>query len=113
LIYLALPYTHHNEKVVEQRFEAACEAYALLTSTGYVVLCPVLMSHPVALKYELPGDWETWKEIDLAYLRKCDSMLILSLEGVQESVGVNAEIEAAYNLGLPIRVVTMEELRNG
>lgn len=111
MIYLALPYSHDDPKVREQRYEDASEAYAILTCMDEVVLCPILMSHPVAVGFKLPADWETWKDIDLEYLDYCDDILVLSLDGWEESVGVTAELEAATELGIQVTFASLEDLR--
>jgi hypothetical protein len=111
LIYLALPYTSSDSSVVDKRFHDACEAYSILVQKGSIVLCPILMSHPVALKYDLPGDWEFWKEIDLAYLHICSSMYVLTLEGWEISVGVTAEITEAQRLGMPVTLLSLDSIK--
>ena len=48
--------------------------------------------HPL-LSYGLPTGWEFWEWLDRQHLHHCDRMIVLTLEGWDESHGVRAEIE--------------------
>jgi hypothetical protein len=98
MIYLASPYTDCDSAVRQQRFEAVCRATAALIRQGEVVYSPIVHGHPLC-QYGLPGDWAFWQEYDLAFLEKCDRIVVLTLDGWKKSVGVQAEIEAARRLG--------------
>ena len=111
MIYLALPYSHEDPKVCQARYADACEAYAILTCLEYVVLCPILQSHPASIGFNLPGDWETWEYIDIEYLKACDDVFVLSLDGWEESVGVAAEVAEADRQGKMVVQVSMEDLK--
>lgn len=101
MIYLASPYTHLDPTVRQSRFEAVCQATAALIRRGEIVYSPIVHGHPLC-QYGLPGDWAFWQEYDLAFLKKCDRLFVLTLEGWKESVGVRAEIEAAQKLEKPV-----------
>jgi len=101
MIYLASPYSHPDAAVVERRFEAACQAAAALIRQGKTVFSPIAHSHSIC-RYGLPGDWRFWQRQDLEYLDACDEVVVLKLEGWQESRGVQAEIAAARALGKPV-----------
>jgi hypothetical protein len=101
MIYLACPYSHHDESVRDQRFLAACRATAELIREGHTVFAPVLIGHSLANE-GLPGDWEFWEPHDREQLEQASAVVVLMLPGWEESVGVQAEIEIARNLGLPI-----------
>jgi nucleoside 2-deoxyribosyltransferase len=102
MIYLASPYTHPDPAVREQRFQAACRAAAALIHEGFVVFAPIVHSHPVAA-YGLPTSWAFWRKQDQEHLEQCDELLVLMLDGWQESTGVQAEILLARELGKPVR----------
>lgn len=105
VIYLASPYSHPDFAVREARFRAACRAAAELMRAGHVVLCPVAHSHPLTA-FGLPTDWSYWERCDREFLRRCDEVAVLMLDGWQASVGVQAEIRYAQELGKPVRYVT-------
>ncbi|MDA7504044.1 DUF1937 family protein [bacterium] len=101
MIYLASPYSHEDQSVRELRFQAACRATANLIRNGYAVYSPVVHSHPLT-KHQLPTDWSFWKSIDEEFLRCCDALMVLMLNGWDQSVGVQAEITIATELGQPV-----------
>ncbi len=103
LWYLASPYTDDDPAVMWERFKRACQAAAaLMQQEGLFVLSPVAHSHPIA-GYGLPKDWVYWQEADLLLLSRCDGLIVLMLDGWQDSKGVAAEIEYATEHNMVIR----------
>jgi nucleoside 2-deoxyribosyltransferase len=102
MIYLASPYSHLDPAVREQRFRAACQAAVALLHAGRVVFSPIAHSHPLA-QHGLPGNWQFWERYDRAFLERCDEVVVLMLDGWEESVGVQAEIRTAREFGKPVR----------
>ena len=111
MIYLASPYTHRDVHVREWRFREACRAAAALLRAGITVLSPIAHSHPIAA-FGMPTSWEFWSQVDREYLTRCDVLAVLTLPGWRESVGVQAEIALAGELGLPIVFVAPADLDN-
>ena len=108
LIYLALPYMHDNKFIMEFRAMVSDVIYADLTNKGFKVFAPISMSHHIAVKYGLPGDWEYWKELDEEFIKVCGKLLVIKLKGWKESIGVNAEMDLAKKYGLPIEFIDPE-----
>jgi Domain of unknown function (DUF1937) len=50
-----------------------------------------------------PGGGDLWRRLDRHYLACCDEVVVLMLDGGQESAGVQAEIALAPKLGKPVR----------
>lgn len=101
LVYMASPYSHPDSDVMQQRFqEAACHA-AKLMREGINVFSPITHTHPIA-QYDLPKGWDFWKQYDEKMLAVCDSMIVLKLDGWEQSKGVQAEIEIMGKAGKPI-----------
>ena len=50
----------------------------------------------------MPLDWAFWQRHDRRYLEACDEVVVLMLDGWRESVGVQAEIAIARELGKPV-----------
>ncbi len=98
MIYLASPYSHPDPMVRETRFDAACRATAALIRAGHVVFSPIVHGHPL-VGFGLPTDWAFWQRHDLEFLRRCDELLVLKIDGWKKSAGVQAEIELAAALG--------------
>jgi nucleoside 2-deoxyribosyltransferase len=109
MIYLASPYSHPDSYVRERRFREACRASAALLRAGISVFSPIAHSHPVA-HFGLPIGWEFWERVDREFLSRCDVLAVLMLPGWRESVGVQAEIRLARELGLPVEFIAPSEL---
>jgi len=101
MIYLASPYTHSDVHVREWRFREACRAAATLLRSGITVFSPIAHSHPIAA-FGMPTSWEFWSQVDREFLSRCDTLAVLTLPGWRESVGVQAEINMAIEMHLPV-----------
>lgn len=104
MIYLACPYSHPDAAVRNYRFRNICRIAAALMREGYVVFSPLSHSVPIA---EIGGiddvDNDFWLAQDLPILRKCDELIVVELDGWESSKGVQAEIEEAKRLNIPIQ----------
>jgi hypothetical protein len=105
IVYLAVPYTHPDKFVIQQRFDKVNKVSARLMSEGINVFSPISHTHPIALAGSLPTNWEFWKNYDMAFLSCSKKLIVLQLDGWENSVGVQAEIQIAKNLGLPIEYI--------
>jgi hypothetical protein len=110
IYYLASPYTHVDVVVRQRRYEAACLAISELLKAGQHVYSPIVYSHQLCA-YGLPVDWQFWQEYDRRLLEICDGLIVLQLDGWQESVGVNAEMAIARELGKPISFLSPAAVR--
>jgi hypothetical protein len=97
MIYIASPYSHPEASVREQRFQSACVAASELMRAGHVVYCPIAHGHPIA-QHGLPTDWLYWERSNRRLLAVCDKVMVVTLEGWEESEGVQAEIQMAGEL---------------
>lgn len=102
LVYLACPYSHPDETVRLARFEAVNKVAARLMSDGVMVFSPLSGSHPIALAGQLPLGFDFWESYDRAFLSCCHKLIVLKLDGWQESQGVQAEILIATEMGIKI-----------
>ena len=108
MIYLASPYSHPDMHVREDRFWQACMEAARMIKAGELVYSPVAHSHWIST-FGLPGGWDFWRAHSLAMLRRCDELVVLELDGWQDSEGVRREIEAALAMGIPVRKLEPKE----
>ncbi len=104
MIYLASPYSHPDPTVRERRFREACRAAAQFMRTGQAVFSPIAHGHCICT-YGLPTDWRFWEPFDRHQLARCDEVVVLTLDGWRESVGVQSEIRIAAEYGIPVRYV--------
>ena len=107
MIYLASPYSHPDPAVRQGRFCAACQAAAGLMRVGHAVFSPIAHCHPL-VEFGLPTDWEFWQRCDIEHLKRCDEVVVLTLDGWEASAGVQAEIRIATELGRPVSYLEPE-----
>lgn len=108
LTYLASPYTHAEWSVRSARFFAVNKCAAKLMAKGKVVFSPISHSHVIACAGNLPAEWAFWEKIDRKFLSVSAELIVLRLDGWRESVGVQAEIKIAEEMGMPISYVDPE-----
>jgi hypothetical protein len=112
IIYLACPYTDKDPTVRLRRFELATAAAATLVRRGLVVFSPITMTHPmdVALSSDSTLGSNFWVEFDEAFMDKCSEMIVLQIEGWEQSSGIKREIECFKNAGKPISFMQKSEI---
>lgn len=108
-IYLAIPYSHKDEEVKELRYEIANCISAYLMRMGAIVFSPITHSHPL-VKYGLPTDYEYWKTQDESFMDTCASIIVITLDGYEESNGVNSEIMYMTNSDKPVHYLNLNDL---
>lgn len=102
LIYLACPYSHPDRSMRERRFVCVNIVAAKLMGEGHHIFSPISHTHPIAEARSLPQGWEFWEGFDRAFIIHCKKMIVLKLDGWEASVGVQAEIKIAEELGIPV-----------
>ena len=109
VIYLASPYSHPDEQVRVDRYEAvsAMAASIIVKTKGQIMpFAPITHSHPLfVLKPETGSDFTAWQGFDEWMIRACDELWVLTLKGWDKSVGVTAEIEYAKSMGKHVEYV--------
>jgi len=108
LIYVASPYTSPKRRIEEIRNieVAVAMGYLMNTYTELSFFSPICHTHPIAVLCKLPGHWEYWKQYDEAMLARSDEIWVLLLDGWEKSKGVQAEIQIAQELKLPMKYIT-------
>ena len=110
LTYLASPYTSIHPAIREHRYEQAAKAAAQLMRQGRLVYSPIVHGHPLTVADpEMPGDFEFWMRHCYAMLGVCKAIVVLKLDGWEQSVGVRAEMEFALRMGLRIEFLEWSE----
>jgi len=107
-IYLASPYTHPKPSVMGDRAWLAGRAARNIGAAGIPVYSPIVHWHDIGSTF--PRDWEFWAELDLPLLRASRLVVVLMLQGWEESRGVQAEIAEARTHGIPVQTLTWGEL---
>lgn len=91
-VYIASPYTV-GDIAVNVRRQIDCVEH--LMNLGFFPFAP-LYSHFQHIFH--PRNYETWMEVDMIWVSKCDALLRLS----GESKGADREVELAKTLGIPV-----------
>ena len=107
MIYLAAPYTHDDPEVREQRFLMVNKVASHLMRKGKMVFSPISHGHPIAKAGGLPTDWEYWGAYSRHMLSLCSKLIVICIDGWDESVGVQGEIKIAEELGIPIEMYSL------
>lgn len=104
-IYLAIPYTHPDPAVRDERHDRVTAVTADLMSQGTLVFSPITYTHNMQKLYDMPTDWQFWQRMCCAFVSWADELWVLRLDGWKESVGVQAEIREAERQGKAVRYV--------
>jgi hypothetical protein len=107
--YLASPYTHDDERVMQIRYEKALDVVVSRVKKRIFILSPIVYCHLMAVKYGLPRDAEFWEWLNVSMMLKSSNMQVLKLDGWKESGGLANEIKLAVASGMPITYMTYEE----
>lgn len=105
LVFLASPYSHHDQLVREERYVAALEFCAEAAKRRVPIFSPVVHWHLAARTFRLSTDANFWWELNRPILDHSDILYVLKLDGWERSIGVGLEIKRAKELGKPIDYV--------
>lgn len=113
IYYLASPYTHKDPKIKKKRATDVTICAVELLKHRVFTFAPIAYNEPWE-KYDVPSDWGFWECFDKSFVERCDGgLIVLMLDGWKESVGVQAEIEYAHSLNLPVFYATKEDIMSG
>ncbi len=101
LIYLATPFTKYPTGI-EYAFQDACSLAGALMRCGLSVYSPIAESYPISLHSGLdPLDGDMWLKRCAPFMKKCDALLVATMESWDTSAGIKHEIEAFKRAGKP------------
>lgn len=93
LYFIACPYSDPNPAVVQQRFDQCTYVATTLTLAGFAVYSQITMTHPINQVAAQVKKKITWAPIDETFMEKCDELIILTLQGWDQSNGIASEME--------------------
>jgi hypothetical protein len=102
LIYLATPYSDEDRAVRVARFAAVNRCAARLMGEGLSIYSPISHGHPITEAGQLPFYARFWQQQSALILASCSAVIVYCQDGWKTSVGVQAELALARELGLPI-----------
>ncbi len=90
--YLASPYMHPDADVRLNRFNEAVRCMHWLLYQRIWTFSPIVHGHSIAVQFGMPKDAQFWTKFNEAILEKADEMLILTLDGWEDSKGIRDEV---------------------
>jgi hypothetical protein len=119
LYYLASPYSYNPYDVSEEkldklkRYRYDCAKFAAkeLMKAGYVVFSPIAYNAPWEFEdSDIGGSFDFWERFDTVFVSVCAAMIVLQLEGWNQSTGIGKEMSMMHNQGKKIYYVTIEDI---
>lgn len=107
LVYVASPYSDSDRAVMQARYEVVRDVTFRIICEQKVVIpySPVAYTHQFE---EIGGmDWYEW---DFKFLKRCDAMLVVQMEGWLASVGVQKEIGYCRKHSIPIFYTKVDDV---
>ena len=98
-IYLGCPYTHEHIAIRIHRFKQVSKFAAGLMGEGHLVFSPISHSHQICIEADLPVDYKYWEELDRSFLEWATCMVVLKLDGWEDSKGLEDEIAIMKYMG--------------
>jgi len=106
--YLAIPYTVNPQ----ESYSWSCLAVSLYSNEQVTAYSPIVHMHPVAEKYDLPGDVKFWKFANQTMIKACGSVHVLVPIGweslVLESKGIKMEVKYGHGVGRGINIIQID-----
>lgn len=101
-IYLASPYSRYPGGIDAAHAEV-CQIAAALFRAGTLVYSPIAHTHAIAKTGGLDLGFEQWAAFDEAMIAASDGMIVVKMDGWQDSAGIAAEIAICKRLGKPVQ----------
>lgn len=108
--YLACPYSDPDPIVRERRYLKVMEATSKLLISGKVVFTPILMTHELAIRSKLPYTSDFYDRFNYTFLSNCSKLIVLMLQGWEESIGIKKEVNWARGLRILVEYTTFEDI---
>lgn len=102
LIYVASPYSKYIWGI-DAAFDDIAKITGRLIRNELNVYSPIVHTHKIAIASGMdPLDHSLWMKIDETLMNKSDALLVVKMQGWQESYGVNYEVRYFDTRGKPI-----------
>lgn len=105
--YLALPHSHPDKSVRDERAAVADMMLARLATLGLHCFSPISHTHRASeLMPEDTKSWDFWESFDLPFIEGASMLLVVTMPGWQESKGIRAEIDLFNKAGKPVHFLS-------
>lgn len=109
MIYVASVYslnakgtTFEDMKIRDRRYRYVMKKTHDLATTGNFPYSPIVSFHEMSLEYEMPKEYKFYRDFDRHMISKSEMMIVLRMDGWEESEGITDEIAYAKSIGVPI-----------
>lgn len=110
MVFVCAPYSSNDQFIKESRFKSACIGCGLIMDLGGFPMSPLVHGVPIANEMKLPDDFDYWSKYCLSFINKSDFLVVLNVEGWEDSSGIKAEIELAHKLNKPVYLFKIVDL---
>lgn len=110
IVYLATPYSKYEPGHVAAFLEAAKLA-GYMVNHGVMVFSPISHGHPMTAYGAVnPYDHPLWMQLDKHFMDMCDALVVATMDGWDESRGVQEEIKIFLAAGKPLYKINPKTL---
>lgn len=105
LIYLACPYTHEDPKISHLRYVVSVHVAGHLFKQGLMVFAASMHNAFIGTMTGLGDKFSTWQPFNHTMIEHVDKLMVLTMEGWEQSQGVQDQIEYAKKLNKPVEMI--------
>lgn len=102
MIYVASPYTHPDADVRHERYLLVRDYTADLLKAKVNAYSPIVHCHDMSIECGLPFTADFWENYNFDMIRRCDGLIVLTLDGWEKSVGIKGEMACAGEERIPV-----------
>ncbi len=103
--YLASPYSARSKRLMHERYLQALDCKAWLLVKGIWVYSPIVHCHETARLHDMPTDAAFWQDYNHVMIDASVGLLVVNVNGVADSKGVQEELEYSRLQRKPIGYV--------
>ena len=113
-VYLASPYTHKDESVMEMRYNEMVNVVKTCLEFRLPVYSPIVHWHmpSITMGPDRPIDFEAFQIQDIALITGCYEFWVITLPGWEHSKGCNEEMKFAAGIGKTTRLANLDALQH-
>jgi hypothetical protein len=86
------------------RYYKTCEFVAIGMKAGKMIFSSIAHCHVMAIQQKLPTDFAFWQNYCLHLINRSNEVVVLGLEGWEQSKGVTAERDFCRAQGIPVTI---------
>ena len=107
MIYIAAPYSDSDQTVVDNRVKRVCEYSGGLLKNGQSCVSALTVGVSILQHTNLPTDFSFCKKLSFDLIDVCDEIHVLMLDGWDNSIGVDGEVNYGIKKGIKIKHINI------